>query len=801
MKTINRFFVFAIITAMLTTMVISAFSEDGVLSEGDYGNASAEENVVNETLPIPVPSTFNSSNSQPSKAMIKYIEPPVSLFSFHEDTEFIADDIEIKNNDDISEFRDDGNIQYIEPDYPIRAQFLDTYPASFETINIQTMHEKEVYGDGIRIAILDTGINDFNGEIDLAGGISFVPGINSYADDNGHGTAMAGIIAAQFNDYGLVGIAPNAEIYSVKIMDSRGNGNYSGIVQGLQWAVQNEMDIICMSFGGTNYSQILEDEISATAEAGILMIASAGNDGTEDVNYPARYSQVLSIGSVNNEGVISEFSNRGEYVDVLAPGEDVSCVLYINDAPTTVSGTSASAAHVVGAAALMWSESSSYNLEELTTFLCGSANSNGNLSKYGLIDVNNYSVLQEYYSTIHPNESSEHDFENLEGQTIRPLDYWDGDTQWVQRGGSLTVRAKIYNTNINICVPVVYRWNGYDWELYEQMPQRNNLSGASEGNPLTVTWQTSSSTPTGEYYIELYYYNSNGNYLGLSDIFYPLNVYTNDNYEENNTPYTPSPLSRSTAMSTSGHTLYGRISYPDYIRYTASGGNESRLSISKDVDYYSINLKPGETINVSLYNLPANYNIYLYKGTSTSSVRSSTNGGTYSESFSYEIDTYAKAGVYNIKVEGVGAAWSIYDYSLNVKIIAPKEDNYESNDSYPNAYLFNNVVSPLVIDDATIHDNEDVDWYKFYAPAGDIYVYMENLPKDYELYLIDGYNGTTILDSSLNSNTNYEVVSYTSNIAQLYYIKVIGAASQNVFSQKPYKLTISFDQIYPVYYT
>ncbi|MFY9498821.1 MAG: S8 family peptidase, partial [Tepidanaerobacteraceae bacterium] len=215
---------------------------------------------------------------------------------------------------------------------------------------------KRCQGEGIKVGIIDTGIDlthpDLKGNIKET--YSVVDGISA-DDDNGHGTHVAGIIAALDNDIGVVGVAPKAEIYSVKAFDKMGRGSVSDIIDALQWCVENKVHVINMSFGiGTN-SRALKRAIGAAHRHKIIMVAAAGNSGARDsVLYPAKYPEVIAVAASDSKDQAADFSSRGPEVNIIAPGVDVSST-YINEEYKNLSGTSMACPHVVGACALLMS--------------------------------------------------------------------------------------------------------------------------------------------------------------------------------------------------------------------------------------------------------------------------------------------------------------------------------------------------------------------------------------------------------------------------------------------------------------
>jgi subtilisin len=209
-------------------------------------------------------------------------------------------------------------------------------------------------GDGIKVAVLDTGVDLTHPALkaNLERGLNVLDPNSSPIDDNGHGTHVAGIIAGVHDGRGVDGVAPKARIYPVKVFDSNGEGNLSDIVQGLTWCVNNGVEVANMSFGTTSTSEVMRRAISAAASAGLIMVAAAGNDGPGNpVNYPARYSEVIAVGAIDQNDALADFSCTGPEVDVVAPGVDIYST-WMRHGYRTASGTSMATPFVAGAMAL-----------------------------------------------------------------------------------------------------------------------------------------------------------------------------------------------------------------------------------------------------------------------------------------------------------------------------------------------------------------------------------------------------------------------------------------------------------------
>ena len=209
-------------------------------------------------------------------------------------------------------------------------------------------------GKGVKVAVLDTGI-DFN-HPDLApnyrGGVSFVSDETTPMDHNRHGTHCAGIIAAALNGLGVVGVAPAAYLYAVKVMSRSGSGNWSWLIAGLDWCTKNGIHVASMSLGGTAPSAV-QTMCDLAFSRGVLLVAAAGNSGGP-VEHPARYGSVIAVSAIDAANQLASFSCRGPEVELCAPGVDVLSTVP-GGGYARLSGTSMACPHVAGAAALAWS--------------------------------------------------------------------------------------------------------------------------------------------------------------------------------------------------------------------------------------------------------------------------------------------------------------------------------------------------------------------------------------------------------------------------------------------------------------
>jgi subtilisin len=251
-------------------------------------------------------------------------------------------------------------------------------------IGTPEVHAAGVRGTGVRVAIIDTGIDYIHDDPDdtpyvvdpefnsnYRGGYDFVNGDTDPYDDNGHGTHVAGILAAEKNGYLVVGVAPQVDLFSLKILDANGEGDVSNLILALQWALDNDIDVVNMSLGTHEISPALATAVANAGAQGLLMAAASGNVNPLvwqellygcPVTYPAAYPQVLSTTFTNPDDALTGYSCTGPEVDFAAPGDQIfspvpigSCLLCKPWGYDALSGTSMASPHLAGTIALLLS--------------------------------------------------------------------------------------------------------------------------------------------------------------------------------------------------------------------------------------------------------------------------------------------------------------------------------------------------------------------------------------------------------------------------------------------------------------
>jgi serine protease len=270
--------------------------------------------------------------------------------------------------------------EYIEPNYIYEANAIifdggkvpndPMYGKQWNlrSINVESAWQ-ETKGDGVTVAVIDTGVTrvpDLQ-KTEFASGYDFVNDRTQATDDNGHGTHVAGTIAQSTNNnYGVAGIAYEANIMPLKVLDSYGSGTVADIAEAIKFAADNGADVINMSLGGGGESQLMKEAIDYAYNKGVVIIAAAGNSNQNSAGYPARYPRVIGVSALEPSGEKAPYSNFGAGVDISAPGgstangnEAGGILQNTIDAETGDSifaafqGTSMASPHVAGVAALI----------------------------------------------------------------------------------------------------------------------------------------------------------------------------------------------------------------------------------------------------------------------------------------------------------------------------------------------------------------------------------------------------------------------------------------------------------------
>ncbi len=336
---------------------------NGTLVEYEYGVAVAEiKTSVSDAIRVAADTEIG----------LPAVYPNI-IYKISEELESVADE-------DEGTLVDEADVEHIEIDAPVENLVLpaddehlyavapnDTYYGKqwyHDTMNVVEAWNASK-GEGVTVAVIDSGIDFEHPDLkdNIIGHVSTMDAGNGY-DDNGHGTHCAGIIAAVAdNGIGVSGIAPKANIYSVKVLGANGAGKTSDIIQGVKAATDQNVDIISMSLGGICWDSLYQKAVDNAVGKGIVVIAASGNERTSQKSYPAAYNNVISVAATDPDNSLTNFSNYGTWVDIAAPGWNILSTLptdytvpdceYVEKGYGYMSGTSMACPAVAGTVALM----------------------------------------------------------------------------------------------------------------------------------------------------------------------------------------------------------------------------------------------------------------------------------------------------------------------------------------------------------------------------------------------------------------------------------------------------------------
>ncbi|PIZ72431.1 hypothetical protein COY07_03290 [Candidatus Peregrinibacteria bacterium CG_4_10_14_0_2_um_filter_43_11] len=281
----------------------------------------------------------------------------------------------------ITDLKQDPRIEYVEPNTirdiqsatPNDTDYFQQW--TLPQINVPSFWETTTGSEQVKVAVLDTGLDFTHTDkpIHLLQGYNFVNDDTDPTDDHGHGTYIAGVIAAHSdNANGITGLCWNCSILPVKVMNQYGKGTDADVANGIIWATDQGADIINLSVGGYAYSQTLLDAVTYAQQHDVLVIAAGGNHGIPVPMYPANYPDVIGVSATDSNNELWSGSNTGEHIDLAAPGVNVYG-LGLNNTYSSRNGSSVATAHVTGIAALLLSDKLTLTNNQITQSLFAQA--------------------------------------------------------------------------------------------------------------------------------------------------------------------------------------------------------------------------------------------------------------------------------------------------------------------------------------------------------------------------------------------------------------------------------------------
>ena len=296
----------------------------------------------------------------------------------------------------ISELNNSGAVEYIEVD---AKRYLYAESVPYGITMVQAPLVSDAYTSNIKACIIDTGYTLGHPDLPSSGvtGYAFSGHGSWSSDGNGHGTHVAGTIAAiGRNNIGVVGVNPSAKLglHIVKIFNNSGNWTTaSNLVTAIQSCKNAGAKVVNMSLGGSSSTATEQNALASFYQGGMLLVAAAGNAGNSSLSYPASYSSVMSVAAVDSSRNRANYSQYNSQVEIAAPGSSVYST-YKNNSYSTLSGTSMATPHVTGVAALVWSQFPSCTPARIRTALTATAQDRGTAGRdvyygFGIVRAQN----------------------------------------------------------------------------------------------------------------------------------------------------------------------------------------------------------------------------------------------------------------------------------------------------------------------------------------------------------------------------------------------------------------------------
>ena len=418
-----------------------------------------------------------------------------------------------------------------------------------ERIGAGIAHDYGYTGSKVKVAVIDTGIDDLHNELSIEDYYDFITDRHTNPEDvYGHGTHVAGIIAAKKNVEGAVGVAPDVLLYDLKALGDDGSGWVSDIIEAIQWAsdpngngkAEDRLDIINMSFGAEIGNIFLKWACNLAYRDGLLLVAAAGNKYGGSVGYPAAYDRVVAVSATDINNQLADFSSTGSEVELAAPGEGIYSTVP-GGGYDSWSGTSMACPHVVGAAALVWAENLGWSNKDVRSHLQETATDLGasgrdSLYGYGLVNATAALGLDEE-DTTPPGQVTGLSAAAVSSSQIDLS--WDSNTETdlvyynVYRDSSLIANSEINSysdTDLSSSMTYCYMVSAVDTSGNEGLlsdPVSETTYPSAEDKMMyveNISFLQESSKPRDNLHITVKVVENNGSFQPLSDVEVMMNL-------------------------------------------------------------------------------------------------------------------------------------------------------------------------------------------------------------------------------------------------------------------------------------
>lgn len=450
--------------------------------------------------------------------------------------------------DVVADLRADPAVEYAEPNYvtqlatDVTTAVAVNDPKTGPQYSLDRMRVRDAWslstGSARTIAVLDTGIDPYHPEFAgrIAQGHDFVNNDIDASDDNGHGTWVSGIIAANVNDgIGIAGISWSDRIMPVKIMNASGTGDTSDLTAGIVWATDHGATVINMSVGGFPNSVFVHDAVRYAWDHGVVLIGAAGNNAASGQFFPASYPEVISVSATQVDDEFTHWSNYGADVDVSAPGASVlttncpACKPLEQDLSgdhnyTYISGTSFAAPNVAGVVALIWARYPTMTNGEVVSRLKTTVDDLGYAgwdARYGLGRVNavravggeSPPIALGGHDALESNDTLAAARPIALGTTVRPSIYPAGDVDVFAVDAPRAGRLEISVTPVLDSRP--WPWNksslAIDPVLNVYDANGTHIITVDDNNPAATDRASIQMNAAGRLFVRVHNYTPNGN--------------------------------------------------------------------------------------------------------------------------------------------------------------------------------------------------------------------------------------------------------------------------------------------------
>ncbi|MBP1965761.1 S8 family peptidase [Paenibacillus aceris] len=637
----------------------------------------------------------------------------------------------------------------------------EAYPASTDPMRVKQTYLDMIHIDQawaaaadtrtpIVVAVVDTGVDLTHPDLvgNLVEGVNLLQPSKKPIDDNGHGTNVAGIIAASINnDKGIAGIAPNAKIMPIKALEADGTGGEAKLGEGIKYAVDHGAKIVVLSLGLNKYSDYMANVVQYAEDHNVLLVAAVGNESTS-VKYPAAYPTVLAVGGVSADKQADPRSNFGPELDLVAPWDVYTTAL--GGGYQYQDGSSMSAPQVAGAAALVWSKFPSMNAYQVRSQLEQTAD---DLAETGWDSKTGYGLLRVDLALTKPYNEDRYEPNDSKSQAAKlPI--------------HTSVKAALSSARDEDWYAIDATYDGYI-EVWLQNTDSSGIRVRFDSGETFVSNNTTDGTQPfrvqvtkGRTYLQLQSVDRSRK-TGLSYSLRTDFVIYTDPFENNDKQY------QAFALPERSQTIRGT--------FHKKG----------DVDWFVLPLEHSGTIRLKLSVDTGRIDpmiLFQKEGEKAITIDQGGDGGI---EISSQMDVFP--GQYYIRISNVKDYTEPItgEYTLEIEYSPKLIDPNEPNDkSYQATFAAMNSVY-----EGLFNNNEDVDWFEFrMTKNGLAQVRLTNIPPFRTMY-------ATLYDSSMKEQGFYKndygtdqlFVEKTLN-AGTYYIKL--QASQWFMSQM-YRLKIA----------